>query len=516
MVAIQITKQEAARELLRRRQARRRLIDFACYVHGNYKVDPMHELIASYLDRVVQGEIKRLIISAPPQHGKSLLTSVLLPSFWLGNRPNDPVIIASYAAELAHSKSHEARAIVESDEYRALFGQLSPQQNPIITSRDSRAVDKWGLAFPNRAIVRAVGVGGGLTGFPATLGIIDDPIAGWKEAQSATIRESTWMWYQSVFRTRIAENGAIVMILTRWHKDDPAGRIIQQMSPDEWCVLRLPAIAESQEERDANNKYIGLPMGLNDPLNRNEGEAVSPQRFSINALTTIRKDVGSIVFSALYQGVPRTSEGNRFKRSWFTIVDAVPRKGKRIRYWDKAGTKGNAGNSNDNAKNGAATAGVLLLKAEDGLWYIEHVVQGWYSSLEREKVIKQTAEMDAQKYGGKGVVQIIIEQEPGSGGKESAEYTIKNLAGYAIKADRPSGDKDTRLEPFAAQAEAGNVFLLRGEWNEAYIEEMISIPNGVRRDMGDATSGAFNHLNGKSAGGGRVGVSGLYKSSDKR
>jgi predicted phage terminase large subunit-like protein len=91
-------------------------------------------------------------------------------------------------------------------------------------------------------------------------------------------------------------------------------------------------------------------------------------------------------------------------------------------------------------------------------------------------------------------VHIYVEQEPGSGGLESAESTIKNLIGFVIEADRPTGDKDTRLEPFAAQAEAGNVRLVRGDWTGPYIEEMCAIPNGKRRDQGDATSGAFNKL----------------------
>lgn len=480
-MSLRLSRQDAARELIARRQARNNLIAFAQYTYPGYVADPMHELIASKLDRVVAGEIRRLMIFAPPQHGKSLLTSVLFPAYWMGKRPNDPVIISSYAADLAHSKSRESRGIVEGHEYRALFGDLvSKAFVPIVTSPDSRAVDEWHLKIPYRGGMRAVGVGGGLTGFPGMLGIIDDPMAGWKEAQSRTERDNAREWYKSVFRTRIWEGGAIVIIMTRWHEDDLAGWLLKTQA-GLWEVLRLPALAETQEQRDRNNVYLGLPEGLPDPLGREPGEPVAPRRFSKNALLEIKTESGSVVWGALYDGVPRPAEGNRWKRHWFEIVDAVPVRAKRIRYWDKADNKGE----------GAATAGVLLAQV-NGMTYVEDVVRGFWSAYEREKIIRQTAELDAECYGGPSAVEIWIEQEPGSGGKESAEATIKNLSGFKAKKETASGDKDTRLEPFAAQAEAGNVRLKRAAWNGEYIEEFVAIPNGAYRDQSDATGGAFN------------------------
>ncbi|MBL8165418.1 MAG: phage terminase large subunit [Anaerolineae bacterium] len=477
-----ITEYEAALELQARRRARSRLIDFATYTYPGYTADPMHELIAAKLDAVAAGEITRLIISTPPQHGKSLLASVLFPAYWLGRRPNDPVILASYAADLAHSKSRESRAIVEGHEYRALFGNLGPREIiPVQTSIDSRAVNEWRLSNPHRGGMRAVGVGGGLTGFPGMLGIIDDPISSWRDAQSHTIRETAREWYRSVFRTRIWEGGAIVIIMTRWHRDDLAGWLLDTQA-GQWELLRLPALAETQVQRDRNDAYLNQATGNPDPLGRAPGEPVAPRRFSRTALEGIRTDIGSLMWSSLYDGVPRAAEGNRIKRQWFsTFVDAVPSHATRIRYWDKA----------DNTGDGAATAGVLLAQA-DGLTYVEDVQRGFWSAFERERIIRQTAELDAQRYGGVEAVTIWLEQEPGSGGKESADNTIRNLSGFVVHKERPTGDKDTRLEPFAAQLEAGNVRLKRGMWNADYIEEFVSIPNGVYRDQSDATAGAFN------------------------
>jgi predicted phage terminase large subunit-like protein len=126
------------------------------------------------------------------------------------------------------------------------------------------------------------------------------------------------------------------------------------------------------------------------------------------------------------------------------------------------------------------------------VYYVEDLVRGQWSAGQREAIIKQTAQTDAESYGVYGV-RVFIEQEPGSGGKESAENTIRNLAGFIIQADRPTGNKVLRAEPFAAQAETGNVKVLASTWTSGYIDRLVSFPFGVKDDV-DATSGAFNKL----------------------
>lgn len=505
-----ISSQDAAAEIMRRRAARGSLIQFAQYVRAGYIVDPMHQLIADTLDQVVEGKINRLMIYAPPQTGKTELTSVIFPCYWLAKHPNSPVILASYAADLALSKSRDARQIVESYEYQLLFGTKSGSANPIDTSKDSRAVDDWRLVAPHRGGMRAVGVGGGLTGFPGGIGILDDPIKGWKEAQSKVVREAAWDWYRSVFRTRMWEGAPIIIIMTRWNQADVAGKLIDS-APGDWHVLRIAALAETQEERDKSNKLLSLPEGLPDPLGRQPGESASPSRFSVAALEATRTDVGSLMWGSMYMGVPRNAEGNRFKRDWFEgdghIVPPLPphvRDIRRVRYWDKAGTEGS----------GKFTAGVLLAYFE-GRLYIEHIVRGQWSAFNRERIMKETAERDALLYGKSGV-EIWIEQEPGSGGKESAEATIRNLMGFRIRKDLPTGSKDARLEPFAAQAEAGNVYLVRGLWNADFVDEMLAIPNGTYRDQADAVAGAFNMLfSSRKSNTGRQYKHDLWKSNKK-
>ena len=153
----------------------------------------------------------------------------------------------------------------------------------------------------------------------------------------------------------------------------------------------------------------------------------------------------------------------------------------RVRHWDKGGIEGG----------GKYSCGVLMARADTGLFYVEDVIRGQWSALQRENAIKTTAELDRAKYG---LIPNWTEQEPGSGGKESAESTVRNLAGFSIYSERVTGDKATRAMPFSSQHEAGNVYLVRGDWNRAYIDELTMFPNGAYSDQVDGSSGAFNKL----------------------
>lgn len=443
---------------LKARRGRRDLIAFTQATFPQYKPEPVHRLIASELENVIAGECLRLMVFAPPQHGKTELVSVRFPAYWLGRRPDDPVIVASYAADRAYRISRHTRQTVESPEYERIFPGIT-------TSRDSRAVDYWELAGGHRGSLLAAGVGGPITGHGTMLGIIDDPIKNIEQAYSSVYRDAVWDWYLSTFRTRIWEGGAIILIMTRWHEDDLAGRLLEQ-DADQWRVLHLPAIADAED----------------DPMGRAIGEPLAPGRFSIEALDAIKSDVQSIVWQAEYQGRPIAPSGNMFKRAWFG--SALPEKPafitSAVRYWDKAGTQ----------DGGDYTAGVLMGRAGN-LYYIIDVVRGQWSPAERSAVIRQVTIQDAAVYPRYAV---WVEQEPGSGGKESALNTITDLAGYNVHADKVTGSKVIRANPFAAQCEVGNVKLIAGPWNAAFIDEVTTFPAGVHDDQCDAASGAFAKL----------------------
>lgn len=305
-------------------------------------------------------------------------------------------------------------------------------------------------------------------------GIIDDPVKNAEDAASETIRARQWDWYRSTFYTRQEPAAAIVVIQTRWHEDDLSGRLLahETVEPEYWHVVHLPAL---KEEPPAYPATVTLA-----PDNRQPGEALAPARYSADTLAGIMRANGDYYWGALYQQRPRGRDGNMFKREWFPIVAAAPAGARYVRYWDKAGT----------TDGGAYTAG-LLLAEHNGVYTIVDLIMGQWAADERERVIVQTAAADRAAYGH---VEIGHEQEPGSGGKESAEATTRRLAGYVVYADRPTGDKVLRAEPVAAQAAGGNVRMVAAPWNGRFLDIITAFPLGAVRDPVDALSGGFARL----------------------
>lgn len=432
------------------------------------------------LGRVERGETTRLMIFLHPRSFKSQMVTVRHPAYLLERDPMTRIIVASYNQDLAESFSRETRRIVT--------------ERGVALNPERQAVEEWLTAAGGG--LKAVGVGAGVTGRGSQIIYIDDPVKSYEEARSPAYRERVWNWWRFDIQSRLEPHPrdgrppAVILIMTRWDPDDLAGRILNGEGGNRWEVLRIPALAETQEERDAYNAGIGRGPGEADPLGRAPGEAMNPERFSAEALRAKESDEGVLAFMALYQQRPSAPQGDMFRREWFEIVDAIP-DGERaaVRYWDKAGSTG---------KQSAYSAGVLLVRVAGG-YYVEHVVMGKWGAVERESVIRQTAAADFAKYGYD--VETVVEQEPGSGGKESAESTVRELsaAGYRAAADRPTGDKTLRAEPLAAQASVGRVKLVAGEWNRNYLDILAAFPGGAVKDVVDASSGAYARLTSKSA-----------------
>lgn len=369
--------------------------------------------------------------------------------------------------------NRDIQRIIDSDEYKQIFPRTQLFGKNIRSMADGsylRNNDIFEIVGFNGKY-RSAGVGSGITGQGFNIGIVDDPIKDMADAMSERVRESTWDWFRSTFMTRAAPDAAVVVMATRWHKDDLIGKILQSEDADQWVVLKLPAIAT--EER-----------GPYDP--REVGEALWPSRYPIEALQAIKRSLGTFVFSALYQQDPIPLEGRIFKREWITpehFVKKAPKGLTGLWYWDNAGSQGK----------GKRSAGVLIGKHE-GRIYIMMCVAGQWSPNNREVVKKQCAEWGRASYG---INTVWTEQEPGSAGVESAHATITNLSGFVAKAGTATGDKVTRSLPFCAQAEAGNVYIVQGDWNEEYLSELDAFPRGSFKDRMDATSGAFNKLMGK-------------------
>jgi len=451
-------------------EARSSLLAFTAYTKPDYETNWHHETMCRYLDSFIAGDIKRLMIFAPPRHGKSEVVSRRLPAYIFGKKPDATIIAASYGADLARRMNRDVQRIMDEERYIRLFpdSRLFGQNvRTVAQGTWMRNSDMFEIVG-RRGYYLSSGVGGSLTGSGAAYAIIDDPLKNRAQANSPTYRESIYEWYTSTLRTRLTPDGGVLLTCTRWHQDDLAGKLLalaaSDPGADQWVVVRFPAIAEE-------------PVADYD--RRQADEALWATKFDAEKLNRTRISLGTYDWNSLYQQRPAPREGGMFKRSWFDIVGAAPKNAKRVRYWDKAGST---------SKKSDFTAGVLMARDSDGIYYVEDVVHGQYSDLERERIIKQTAQLDGPS------VAIWHEQEPGSGGKDSAAATTRMLAGYTVHAERVSGDKETRASPFAAQCEAHNAKLVRGDWNASYLEELTAFPNAAHDDRVDASSGAFNKL----------------------
>jgi len=415
------------------------------------------EVLADALEQVVNGECLRLMVFMPPRHGKSELISRLFSAYYLYRHPDRWVGLNSYADALAYTFSRSAR-----DNYLRAGGKLRS---------DAGAVHHW--LTPEGGGFWAAGVGGPITGKGFHLGIIDDPLKNAEEAQSETIRTKHKDWYASTFYTRQEPGAAIVIVQTRWHEDDLSGSILasDEEESEAWHIINLPAIAD--DERPT------FPAGCTVADDwRAHGEALCPERYPIERLQKIRVKISEYFFAALFQQTPRPKGGNQFKREWFELVGALPAVVKRVRYWDKAGAADGKGDW---------TVGTLMARDLRGTFFVEDVERFQLTADARNRRIVQTAQLD-----GVGVA-IYIEQPPGLA-KESTDAVIRLLAGFAVYPDPVHRDKVERAEPLKAQAQAGNVKVLKSAWNKAWFDEMEAFPMGKYDDQVDSVSGAFNKL----------------------
>lgn len=285
---------EEEKEQIARKMARKTLLDYCYVVDPNYGINWHFEVIANKLQDAYVGVLNnkrsRIILELPPRHGKSELATIKFPSWILGESPGLPVIVASYSQDLANDFGLATKDAMGSNNYRAIFDtQLRA---------DTKAKAKW-MTTEGKGGYTAVGVGGPITGKGFKIGIIDDPIKNREEADSLVIRDKIWKWYTSTFLTREDGNGAVIIIMTRWHDDDLVGRILNNEGAEEWDVVKFPAIAEEDEEF------------------RLKGEALWEDRFPLEILLNRKRDVGPYDWSALYQQDPVDVESQEFKREWF-------------------------------------------------------------------------------------------------------------------------------------------------------------------------------------------------------
>ncbi|WP_116996314.1 phage terminase large subunit [Desertimonas flava] len=462
--------------------------------HGTL-VAPSHLRLLSWLLYLSSiGYVRRLTIAMPPGHAKSTATSRWFPGWDLELRPKHKIILASYESTLAveHGKAVREMLMENADKLHVRL------------KADSQAADRW-VTMAGGGL-RTAGAGGSITGRRADIFIVDDPFKGFDDSHSPTQRGAVWNWYRSVARTRLLPGGSIIIVQTRWHPEDLIGMVSEQPN---WVHLRLPAIAEEDEsiETVVGAEFVAKCARDGVPLpawHRAEGEPLWPWLiepsdvlagvpwYSADEMAEIRDEVGEYVWQTLYQQNPTVIDGDMFKRDNWVRVDAAPAGLQVVRRWDMAATEGG----------GDATAGVLMGRAKNGRVYILDVKHERYGPSGVERLIANTAEEDAEKYGRK--MPILIEQEGGSAGKNVAEhYAATVLPGFNVRFEGSTGDKTVRALPLAAQVESGNVYLVRREgdrgpetpgWWSKLIDEAAAFPNGAHDDIVDAASLAYMDL----------------------
>lgn len=290
MQTLQISQQEAAQELLARRQARKSLLAFTEYTTPRWTPGPIHRQICTQLDRVFRKEVDRIMLLCPPQHGKSTVASKRAPAYCLGLDPTLDIIAASATSQLAEEFGREVRNCISSPEYGQLFETT--------LAEDSQAKGRWNTT--ERGGYYAVGIGGALFGRGASLAIVDDPFATWEDAQSELSRKRVWDWYTGTFYNRIRPGGAIVIIQHRMHEDDLVGKLLdaEKHGGDKWEVVNITADPE------------------NPPW---------PERYDTASLERIRDNTDARQWSALYMQNPVPEEGDYFKRDWFNEYEEAPK-----------------------------------------------------------------------------------------------------------------------------------------------------------------------------------------------
>jgi predicted phage terminase large subunit-like protein len=421
--------------------------------------------LQKFHEAFVASKRPKLAILCPPQHGKSWAAEDFIA--WVaGKHPDWKTIYASYSEELGTLRNMNLQRLFTSQRYHHIFPNLRIGGTGYQCNASLIEYAGGPGSFRNTT------VNGSITGMEQHLGVVDDFVKSRAEANSKLQRDKTWSWFTDDFSSRFNKNSALLLTCTRWHVDDLLGRLRQKFP--EMRVLSFQAIAENHERF------------------RLKGEALFPSLKPLGMLLDQKKLMTESSWQAEYQQNPYVVGGGIFPIEKLAVMPIFDRREAlaSVLSVDKASTAGG---------DGAYTAIVLLHKMKNGTFVIERVVRGRWGALDREKQIKMWAEHDLENLKRiSSRFTVVIEVEPGSGGKESFEASVRNLAGFTVVGDKPGAgrSKEVRAEPFAAQVQGGNCWLVASHpnWIPDFLEEAESWPHGVSKDQIDAAAQAFNHL----------------------
>ena len=378
------------------------------------------------------------MIFAPPRHTKSELASRRFPAWYLGRHPDKQLIAATYSGDFALDFGREVRGIVQSEEYRPIFPDVS-------LAPDSQAANRWHTTQGGVSVY--VGVGGPITGRGAHIALIDDPFKNREEADSEVRRETVWKWYTSTLRTRLMPGGAVILIMTRWHDDDLAGRLLEKQ-PDEWRVVELQAIADE-----------GKPSE----------RALWPEWYDLDALKRIRNDVGPRDWSALFQQRPTPDDGTYFKREWLKHWSVKPDSLHIYGTSDYAVTDGGGDYTVHRVWGVAPNGDIYRLDGWRGQTAADEWIEQKLNLIKRYKPVAW--------FGEAGVIQKAVEP--------MLTRRMRERKVYCRMEWLPSiADKPTRARGIQSRMAMGAVYFEPG----ADVEEFVRFPAGKHDDDVDTAS----------------------------
>jgi len=423
-----------------------------------------------------------ILINIPPGTTKTTICLRAFPA-WVWTRWfHIQFLTGSYSSTLSLESAEDCRELIRSEKFKAMYPELGIKEDKdqksnykVIKKTIDENLGRRGKGVKIGGYRYSTSVGGSLTGFHGHILIWDD-LNNPKPEKNATPLETTNHWFDSVSSTRKVDKSVSVTIIIqqRIHQNDISGHLLAKKKTN------LKHICLPGELSNGYDKYVQPPELKERYING----LLDPNRLNKEALLELEADLGQYGYAGQVGQNPTPPGGGMFKVEKFQTITQLPPDydmNAPIRYWDKAGTAGG----------GAYTTGVKVLKTKQDRYIVLDVKRGQWSSEDRETMIKQTAEAD-----GRDVKQ-FIEQEPGSGGKESAENTVKMLAGFLIEAERPVGNKVYRADPWSVQINWGNVMLLHGDWNHEFVEEHRFFPFGKYKDQVDAAGAAFAKLTSK-------------------
>ena len=470
MSEAQNQKLQAAKRLLAAKKAKESMVDFMKYIMPNpkdpeniedtaFQTEPHHILLCEALEKVESGELMRLAISIPPQHGKSEIASRGFPSWYMGRNQHKNLMLGTYNQDFANDFGGEIREYMTSGQYKQVFPNAGFRKGS--KAKDNMiTVEKGKMTF--------IGRGSSGTGKPADLFIIDDPLKNAAEAESPTIRKELWEWFTKVAYTRCHALTPIVVIHTRWHEDDLIGRLCDPDHPDhdpeiadDWTYINIPALFESEKD-----------MKIAKALGRKMGESLWPSRFTVKHLETAKK-LNPRGFSALYQGRPAPEDGDYFKKEYIQeyTPEMLPKKLTKYAASDHALTTKEENDSN--------VLGCVGVDEFDNIWVLPDVVIAKMETdaLVEEMIIQMRRHKPHLWWAENEHIQKAI-------GPFLRKRMIEEKVYCTIDPKTPSKDIKTRARSIQGRMSMKKVFFPKfAPWWQEAKNEMLKFPNATHDDF---------------------------------